>query len=279
MLPAFLDPRTVFRVLDQIDQEPPSHSAPRAGGSKQTLWILFSVAVSLLMLNYLKYTQSLEQLLVYIAGWQGRPQNYWVDYVYNSGWQFLYRYAWWGFWHVICYLLIPAIVIKAIMKQDVLDFGFRWEETHRHWHGYMYLLCPILVFVVFASHRQDFVEHYPFYHDAGRSWFDFVAWELIYLTQFICLEFFFRGYIVQSLRPHYGSAAIWIMIVPYVMIHFTKPWLEATGAIFFGLFLGILALRSRSIWGGFGVHAGVAVSMDIASLIQQDSVPQHWWPF
>ena len=40
------------------------------------------------------------------------------------------------------------------------------------------------------------------------------------------------------------------MIVPYLMIHFAKPWLEASGAILFGLLLGVLALRSRSIWGG-----------------------------
>jgi uncharacterized protein len=63
-----------------------------------------------------------------------------------------------------------------------------------------------------------------------------------------------------------------------LMIHFGKPWLEATGAIFFGLFLGILAMRSKSIWGGFGVHAGVAISMDIASLYQQDALPKIFWP-
>ncbi len=63
------------------------------------------------------------------------------------------------------------------------------------------------------------------------------------------------------------------------MIHFPKLWLEATGAILFGLFLGILALRSRSIWGGFLVHAGVAVSMDVASLIKQGKIPTEFWPF
>jgi uncharacterized protein len=64
----------------------------------------------------------------------------------------------------------------------------------------------------------------------------------------------------------------------YLMIHFPKPWLEATGAIFFGLFLGMLALRSGSIWGGFLVHAGVAVGMDIAALVQQQRLPINWWP-
>jgi membrane protease YdiL (CAAX protease family) len=63
------------------------------------------------------------------------------------------------------------------------------------------------------------------------------------------------------------------------MIHFPKLWPEAGGAILFGLFLGILALRSSSIWGGFFVHAGVAVGMDLASLIKQVRIPEVFWPF
>ena len=47
----------------------------------------------------------------------------------------------------------------------------------------------------------------------------------------------------------------------------TTKWMEATGAILFGLFLGLLALRSRSIWGGFLVHAGVAVTIADISFI------------
>jgi len=62
------------------------------------------------------------------------------------------------------------------------------------------------------------------------------------------------------------------------MLHFTKPWLEATGAILFGLFLGVLAFRSRSIWGGVMVHISIALSMDIASLLQTKGLPQQWLP-
>jgi membrane protease YdiL (CAAX protease family) len=83
---------------------------------------------------------------------------------------------------------------------------------------------------------------------------------------------------LNALRPAMGVNSIFVMCVPYTMIHFQKLPLEATGAIFFGLFLGILALRSRSIWGGVLVHAGVAVSMDVAALLRRDSWPQQFWP-
>jgi membrane protease YdiL (CAAX protease family) len=66
--------------------------------------------------------------------------------------------------------------------------------------------------------------------------------------------------------------------LPYLMIHFPKPWLEATGAIFFGLFPGMLALRTRSIWGGVLVHVSIALSMDLLALLQTRGLPVRWWP-
>lgn len=279
MLPTYLNPLTVFRVLDDIDREPPSHTADRASGSRTTLIVLFSTCVALLLLNYMKNSLVMNVILEQLASWQGHAPHYWLEKLHRSGFGELARYAWWSGWHVITYVVIPAIVLRAFFQQKLIDYGWRWGETHKHWRGYALLLSPILVMVVLVSFRDDFVNHYPFYGLSGRSWLDFLAWEFLYLLQFACLEFFYRGYIVQSLRPHYGSAAIWIMVVPYLMIHFPKPWLEATGAIFFGLFLGMLALRSRSIWGGFFVHAGVAVSMDVASLIQRGQIPQQWLPW
>ena len=82
---------------------------------------------------------------------------------------------------------------------------------------------------------------------------------------------------LASLRTK-GANAVFVMCVPYLMIHFAKPWPEATGAILFGLFLGILALRSRSIWGGAAVHMSVALSMDMLALMQRGHLPTRWWP-
>jgi membrane protease YdiL (CAAX protease family) len=179
----------------------------------------------------------------------------------------------------IGYVLVPALLIRYGFKARVRDFGWQLNEAPQHWRGYLLLLSPILVFIYLVSLGKDFVNHYPFYSLASRSWADLLAWEFLYLTQFVCLEFFFRGFILNSLRPALGANAVWVMCVPYLMIHFPKLWLEATGAILFGLFLGILALRSRSIWGGVLVHAGVALSMDIAALFRKHGLPESFWPF
>jgi membrane protease YdiL (CAAX protease family) len=63
------------------------------------------------------------------------------------------------------------------------------------------------------------------------------------------------------------------MVVPYCMIHFGKPWAEALAAIIAGVVLGTLALKTRSIWSGFLIHVTVAVSMDLAALLQTQGLP------
>ena len=91
-------------------------------------------------------------------------------------------------------------------------------------------------------------------------------WELLYAAQFLSLEFFFRGFLLHGLRRALGANAIFVMLVPYCMIHYGKPMPETIGAIGAGLILGTLAMRTRSIWGGVMIHVGVAVSMDMLAL-------------
>ena len=66
------------------------------------------------------------------------------------------------------------------------------------------------------------------------------------------------------------------MVVPYNMIHYGKPFLEANAAIIAGIVLGTLALKTRSIWCGFLIHVSVAISMDLAALIQRREI--LWTP-
>ncbi len=274
-----LHPRQILVALDEIDATLPSYSLNRPAALRRVFAVLACVSVCLLMIHYLKYSSVFTATLQMLSGAIDKPANYFYLMVRRTGFGELIGYAWWTAWHVIGYVLIPILVIKRVIKLPVADFGWRWNATSEHWQGYLLLLSPILVFVFIAASNQDFVAHYPFYQLAGRSWFDLIAWECLYLCQFICLEFFFRGFFLQALRPAVGANAVWIMCVPYLMIHFPKLWPEAGGAILFGLLLGILALRSSSIWGGFFVHAGVAVGMDLASLIKQQRIPTMFWPF
>lgn len=274
-----LDPRNILRALDEIDAESPSYTMTKPQALRRVFAVLACVSVCLLLMYYGKFSDNLQSSLGLLAQWQNLSSDYYTTKLSQSGFSELIGYLWWTSIHCIGYVILPALLIHYVLKARVRDFGWQLNQAPKHWLGYLLLLSPILVFVYLVSLGKDFVEHYPFYSLAGRSWFDLLAWELLYLSQFVFLEFFFRGFILNALRPAIGANAVWVMCVPYLMIHFPKLWLEATGAILFGLFLGILALRSRSIWGGVMVHAGVAVSMDLAALARKHGLPEIFWPF
>ena len=88
---------------------------------------------------------------------------------------------------------------------------------------------------------------------------------------------FFRGWMVSALRTTLGAGAIFVMAVPYCMIHYGKPYLEAHGAIVAGIVLGSLAMKTRSIYSGFLVHITVAFGMDFLALWRRDALPVTFW--
>jgi len=108
---------------------------------------------------------------------------------------------------------------------------------------------------------------YPFYRGAYRASIqEIFIWETAYLAQFVALEFFFRGFLVLGLERSMGRLAVWVAAIPYCMIHYHKPPLEAFAAIAAGIILGELAQRTRTIMGGAIIHMGVALSMDMLAL-------------
>ena len=272
-----LHPRNLYLVLQEIDKTTERPPTPPGKFDTTPAIALLTAAVSLLLIHYLKFASSFQAFLEFYATVTHRGTDFLPELRHNPFFE-LYGNLWWGLVHLIGYVLIPVIVIKFILKQRVMDNGLRLENTREYRLWYIALALPIIVFAYFASFSRDFLNTYPFYRLAFRSGIDLLAWEIIYLSQFVFLEFFFRGFLLHACRPAFGANAVFVMCVPYLMIHFAKPWPEATGAILFGLFLGILALRSRSIWGGAAVHMTVALSMDMLSLMQRGRLPVQWWP-
>lgn len=179
----------------------------------------------------------------------------------------LYPQLWWAFWTIVVYVPIPMLIIYFIFKEKPRDYGFFFRVKGKHLALYILMYLIVLPFVIYASTRADFQSVYPFYRGAYQaSMFEFMAWESAYLLQFLALEFFFRGFLVIGLERYFGRLSVWIAIIPYCMIHFHKPVLEATGAIIAGLVLGEVSRRTRSILGGVIVHGGVALTMDLLAL-------------
>lgn len=204
------------------------------------------------------------------GGWTSLQMARWDEY---------YAYCWWVFARVAGYVLFPFASWKLLFPKDsLLDFGLRPEGIVKYLWLYGLSLAIVLGAMGIVASQPDFGTYYPFYKLSSRSWQDFWAWELIYWLQFISLELFFRGFMIGALRKSFGSGAIFAMALPYCMIHYGKPYLEAHGAVVAGIFLGTMAAKTRSALAGMVLHITVAFGMDMLSLWKRGVLPTSWYP-
>jgi membrane protease YdiL (CAAX protease family) len=178
----------------------------------------------------------------------------------------LLAFAWWVGIRVAGFVLLPIVAIVAMPGERLRDYFLGVRGIGKHIWIYLALYALVAPAVVVASGTRSFALTYPFYKLANRSAFDFWAWEVMYALQFLALEFFFRGFMLKALRARFGYGAIFVMTVPYCMIHFGKPISETLAAIVAGTVLGTLAMRTRSIWGGVFLHVAVALTMDLLAV-------------
>jgi membrane protease YdiL (CAAX protease family) len=140
---------------------------------------------------------------------------------------------------------------------------------------YFLILIFLIPLVVGASFTSDFQRAYPRYKfgfpeqtiGSERTMLAGI-FQLCYGSDFVFVEFFFRGFMVLAFTRMMGTRAIVPMVVVYTLIHFQKPMLEAVSSIFGGLVLGVISYRTKSIYGGVILHLGVAYMMEIAGALQ-----------
>ncbi len=128
------------------------------------------------------------------------------------------------------------------------------------------LMLPV---VVSASFTETFAGRYPLARAAADDVTTFVAYEAMMLLYFLCWEYFFRGYLLFGLHRHLGEVAVWIQMIPFALLHGSKPLPEALGSVFVGVVLGYFALRTRTFLYCALVHFVIAASMDAAAVLQR----------
>ena len=250
------------------------------------LFIFAVVAVSLILQEYLGGESCFSDIVRFIdnpsnaktspilfglVGWMAPKDGSLFSYLTKRGYYELGFLLYWASWRIIGFLFIPLLAVALHPRLRKVPLGLSFRGMSEHLWIYLVLFLPVLVAVFIASFFEEFSSYYPFYSLAHRSLFDFAIWEIFYVVQFLALEFFFRGFMIQPLRRSMGTLPIFAMMIPYVMIHFGKPMMECFGAIIAGIVLGTLALRTRSIWSGFLIHVSVALSMDLLAIWQV-----HW---
>ena len=183
----------------------------------------------------------------------------------------LYTLLWWAGIVILFYLVLPAMVIQIVFRERLADYGVKLKGALEYRQLYLVMLVIMIPILFTVSFSQSFQSKYPFFMPAANEPLmpRLVIWEMAYLLQFFALEFFFRGFMLHATKKTFGFYSIFVMVIPYCMIHFNKPLAETLAAVVAGFALGVLSLRSRSIWLGVAIHCTVAVAMDVLSLWQK----------
>ena len=213
---------------------------------------------------------------VWFGSWARAPEGTTAPW-----WGVLLPWLWWAGGMLVLWVAVPMGAAK-LLGFRLRDLGLGLRGTAQKLWVYGLLFALVLPGVWWASTQEGFTNMYPMLKPQYAQtwcWAVLLCWWGVYAAQFFVIEFFFRGWLLFTLERRFGLAAIAVMLVPYCMVHFHKPLPEALGAIGAGAILGWLALRTRSIWGGWLLHCAVAISMDALSLLKGDyGLPKQFWP-
>lgn len=160
--------------------------------------------------------------------------------------------------------ILPALYARA-SRVRLSDLGLGAGDVR--FGAQALLVIPILVVPVayVASGMADVRAEYPMCQVLSTRR-DLVLWyELAYVAAFYTAwEFYFRGFLLFGLKSELGATnAVLIQTMVSSLLHIGKPEGEILGSIPIGLLLGWLALRTRSIWYGWAVHASIGVLTDL----------------
>ena len=176
------------------------------------------------------------------------------------------EHIWWALVQIFSYVVPPVLYLRLVMRRPITEMGLSITGVIKHLPIYALFAVVVIPLVVLVSGTPHFLSTYPMAREAAVHWETLLVWEILYAVQFIALEFFFRGFMIFGPARVLGAWVIPAMTVPYMMIHFQKPYLETTGAVIAGLSLGMVALKTRSIYAGMVLHITVAWLMEFLAL-------------
>lgn len=170
---------------------------------------------------------------------------------------------------VVLLMLAPLALCFWIEGWTPRDLGFRLRGTGRETLVVLGMWAAMIPIVWLVHDTQAFAAMYPRFAPAEHDVRLYLLYEGLYLVKWIAWEFFFRGFLLFGLGKDFLHRAVLVSTIPFVIMHFGKPEAETVGALFAGLVLCYLALKSKSIWPGVLLHWLVASTMDLFA--------SQWW--
>lgn len=165
------------------------------------------------------------------------------------------------------FFVVPmAIILIALQENPIRDYGFtigNWRE------GLIWTAAgtiPIIVAIWVAMRfDEDLATLYRqvYYPHAGRDieWADHARMAYAASVQLFAWEYLLRGFLLFGAARFIGvGPAILLQMIPFALLHLSKPEIEAVSTIFTGILFGIIAWRTRTFLYVFLIHVIILVT-------------------
>ena len=156
---------------------------------------------------------------------------------------------------LIYYVVVPLVAGLLIFRDKPRDYGIRigrWKVALILTTAYLAVMALILYVV------GNMPEFRSYYHIDVIDWPDLLVEVALFMFAW---EFLFRGYMLFGLEKSIGRSAIFVQAIPFVLLHFGKPFLETLACIPGGFIFGYIAYRTRSFLPCFIIHFGMYAMM------------------
>ena len=184
----------------------------------------------------------------------------------------LYQTLYWFSADGFLMLILPLILIVLVLKGKPADYGFRAGDYKFGLISSAAFILVMIPVIWIASGSESFARTYPQGGVTVRENISVLLYyELFVGFYMLAWEFFWRGYMLFGLKDKFGYYAVFMQMIPFVILHRGKPELEVFASIFAGVVLGIQALRANSFIYCFIVHWGVMIFVDAISVLRYKS--------
>ncbi len=193
--------------------------------------------------------------------------NFFDDLQFNPN-VYLYEFLYWFIGDFFTFFVLGVLIIKFLLKENLTSYGLKIGDYKIGLKISLIFIAVMLPLVWIFSSETQFSITYPHLAQARDSWIIFLIFESGMLIYMIAWEFIWRGFMLFGLEEKFGYYAVLIQMIPFLILHNGKPAPETFGAILGGIALGILALRTRSIYYCVITHMSVMFSIDLISTLR-----------
>lgn len=190
------------------------------------------------------------------------------DYLDLKIYEELYEYAYWMLSEFLIYFIIPIIIIKLIHKGKLKEYGISFGDYKLGFAAtgiFAFIMTAVLWIV---SSYPSIYNYYPMYKNSILSWERFFIFESLMLFYMIGWEYMWRGYALFGLKKSLGNYAVFVQMLPFVILHNGKPFLETFSSIFGGIIIGYFALRVGSFIYCAILHFYVIFTIDFICVLR-----------